>query len=54
LDEPAILVRAEVRGACEILGLDPLTIANKGKRLAVVALEVADATLHSVIQLSQD
>lgn len=48
LDEPAILVRAEVRGACEILGLDPLTIANEGKLLAVVAPEVANAALTTM------
>ena len=48
LDEHAIPVRAEVRGACEILGLDPLTIANEGKLLAVVAPEVADAALTAM------
>jgi hydrogenase expression/formation protein HypE len=48
LDEPAIPVRAEVCGACEILGLDPLTIANEGKLLAVVAPEVADAALAAM------
>jgi hydrogenase expression/formation protein HypE len=37
LDEHAIPVLSGVRGACEILGLDPLTIANEGKVLAVVA-----------------
>ena len=31
LDEHAIPVRPAVRGACEILGLDPLTIANEGQ-----------------------
>lgn len=45
LDESAIPVRVEVRGACEILGLDPLTIANEGKLLAVVAPEAAEAAL---------
>lgn len=45
LDERAIPVRAGVRGACEILGLDPLTIANEGKLLAVVAADMADAAL---------
>lgn len=45
LNEHAIPVRAEVRGACEILGLDPLTIANEGKMLAIVAPEVADKAL---------
>ena len=45
LDEHAIPVRLGVRGACEILGLDPLTIANEGKLLAVVAPERAQAAL---------
>ena len=39
LDERLIPVRPEVRGACEILGLDPLTIANEGKLIAVVSPE---------------
>ncbi len=37
LDEHAIPVHPGVRGACEILGLDPLTIANEGKLLAIVS-----------------
>lgn len=45
LDEAAIPVRTDVRGICEILGLDPLTIANEGKLLAVVAPEIAEAAL---------
>ncbi len=45
LDQNAIPVRSEVRGACEILGLDPLTIANEGKLLAIVAVEPAEAAL---------
>lgn len=45
LDEHAIPVHAGVRGACEILGLDPLTIANEGKLLAIVAPEKAEAAL---------
>lgn len=48
LDEQAIPVHAEVRGACEILGLDPLTIANEGKLLAVVAPEKAEAALAAM------
>lgn len=48
LDERAIPVRSEVRGACELLGLDPLTIANEGKLLAIVAPEVADAALDAM------
>lgn len=48
LDEEAIPVRAGVRGACEILGLDPLTIANEGKLLAIVAPEAVDAALTAL------
>jgi hydrogenase expression/formation protein HypE len=36
LDEAAITVREPVRGVCELLGLDPLYVANEGKLLAVV------------------
>ncbi len=36
LDEPAIPIKPEVRGACEMLGLDPLYVANEGKLIAVV------------------
>jgi hydrogenase expression/formation protein HypE len=45
LDEERIPVHSEIRGACEILGLDPLTIANEGKLLAIVAPEVAEKAL---------
>jgi hydrogenase expression/formation protein HypE len=48
LDEHAIPVRPEVRGACEILGLDPLTIANEGKMLAIVSAEKAEAALAAM------
>ena len=48
LDEQAIPVHAEVRGACEILGLDPLTIANEGKLLAIVAPEQAERALAAM------
>jgi len=42
LEEDAIPVRDEVRGACEMLGLDPLYVANEGKLLAIVDAAVAD------------
>ena len=42
LDERAIPIREEVRGACEMLGLDPLYVANEGKLLAIVDPAVAD------------
>jgi hydrogenase expression/formation protein HypE len=46
LDEAAIPVRAEVRGACEILGLDPLYVANEGKLMGVVPAAEADRLLE--------
>lgn len=48
LDEKKIPVNDAVRGACEILGLDPLYVANEGKCLAVVAPEAADAVLAAM------
>jgi hydrogenase expression/formation protein HypE len=48
LREEEIPMRDEVRGACELLGLDPLHIANEGQFLAVVAPEYADAALNAV------
>src|SRR6185295_7184288 len=48
LFEEEIPVRDAVRGACELLGLDPLHIANEGQFLAVVAPEHADAALGAV------
>ena len=38
----AIPIDAQVKGACEILGLDPLYVANEGIFMAVVAADVAD------------
>jgi hydrogenase expression/formation protein HypE len=37
IEEERIPLRPEVRGACEILGLDPLYVANEGKLVAVVS-----------------
>ena len=48
LDEHAVPIHAGVRGACEILGLDPLTIANEGKLLAIVAPDKAAAALAAM------
>jgi hydrogenase expression/formation protein HypE len=48
--EEMIPVRDAVRGACELLGLDPLHIANEGQFLAVVAPEYADAALNALNQ----
>jgi len=48
LDEAAIPVRPEVAGACELLGIDPLYVANEGKLVAVVAPEAVDAALAAL------
>jgi hydrogenase expression/formation protein HypE len=48
LQEATIPVLPQVAGACEMLGLDPLYIANEGKLLAVVAPEALDAVLAAM------
>jgi hydrogenase expression/formation protein HypE len=48
LEERAIPVREEVKGACELLGLDPLYVANEGKLIAIVAPGVADELLRTM------
>jgi hydrogenase expression/formation protein HypE len=46
LDEPSIPLRKEAEHAAEMLGLDPLEIANEGKVVAVVRGKAADAALN--------
>lgn len=48
LNEAAIPVLPQVDAACELLGLDPLYIANEGKLIAVCAPEAADAVLAAM------
>lgn len=48
LREDMIPVRDVVRGACELLGLDPLHIANEGQFLAVIAADAADEALEAL------
>ncbi len=48
LRESDLPIRPQVQGACELLGLDPLHVANEGKLLAVVAPEAADALLNAM------
>ncbi len=48
LDEARIPISEEVKGACEILGLDPLYVANEGKLLAIVAAADADRVLAAI------
>lgn len=48
LDETQLPVRDTVAGACAILGLDPLFVANEGKLLVCVAAEASDAVLAAM------
>jgi hydrogenase expression/formation protein HypE len=48
LYEDRVPIRDEVRGACEILGLDPLHIANEGQFIAIVAPEYIEVALEAV------
>ncbi len=48
LRETTIPVQPSVRGACEILGLDPLYLANEGKLVAVVPRTARDAVLAAM------
>ena len=48
VDERAIPVRDTVRGACEILGLDPLVVANEGKLVAFVPQEESESALEAL------
>jgi hydrogenase expression/formation protein HypE len=48
IEEARILVRDEVKGACELLGLDPLYVANEGKLLAIVAPDAAGKILEAM------
>jgi hydrogenase expression/formation protein HypE len=48
LDEAAVPVRPEVHGACEILGIDPMYVANEGKLLAITSAEAADGALEAM------
>jgi len=48
LAEDAIPVRPEVAAACELLGLDPLYVANEGKLVAVLAPKAAETVLAAM------
>jgi hydrogenase expression/formation protein HypE len=48
VDEDTVPVRDEVRGACELLGLDPLHIANEGQLVAIVEDASADRAVEAL------
>ena len=48
LAEASIPVREQVRGACEILGLDPMYVANEGKLIAIVAAGAENDVLRAM------
>ena len=48
LSEAAIPVRPQVAAACELLGLDPLNVANEGRLIAIAAPEAAPALLEAM------
>lgn len=48
IEETAVPIQPAVESACEMLGLDPLHVANEGKVLAVVPPEAADAVLAAM------
>jgi hydrogenase expression/formation protein HypE len=51
IDEGVIPVREEAKGACEILGLDPLYVANEGKLIALAGADIAE---HLVARMQQN
>jgi hydrogenase expression/formation protein HypE len=48
IEEARIPLKAEVRGACELLGLDPLYVANEGKLVAVVPAGDAETLVDAL------
>jgi hydrogenase expression/formation protein HypE len=48
LDESLLPIRTEVRGACEMLGLDPLFVANEGKLIAIVPPDQSPCALNAL------
>ena len=48
IDETSVPIQEPVRAACDMLGFDPLTIANEGKLIAVVEAAAADTVLAAM------
>ncbi|MEC7761619.1 MAG: hydrogenase expression/formation protein HypE [Pseudomonadota bacterium] len=53
IDEEALPIRAEVKGTCEILGLDPLYLANEGRLVVFVPQAEAEAALAAMRALPE-
>jgi hydrogenase expression/formation protein HypE len=49
IDERSVPVRAEVQSACELLGLDPVYVANEGKAVFIVEPEFAEVVLSVLL-----
>lgn len=48
LDETSLVVKEEVQGVCEMLGLDPLYIPNEGKACFIIPKEYAEVVLNQI------
>jgi hydrogenase expression/formation protein HypE len=48
LDEDKLPVQPQVLGACDMLGIDPLYVANEGKFVAIVPADEADAAIAAL------
>jgi hydrogenase expression/formation protein HypE len=48
LDEASLPVQPQVLGACDMLGIDPLYVANEGKFVAIVAADEAEAAVAAL------
>jgi len=53
VEEPAVPVSDEVRGACELLGIDPFHVANEGKLIAVVPEDSAARALCAMRRFAE-
>lgn len=53
IDERSLPLRAEVKGMCEVLGLDPLYLANEGTLVLFVPQEQAQAALEAMRTTSE-
>ncbi len=53
INEASLPIRSEVQGACELLGIDPLTVANEGKVVVAVPQDSAEIVLQIMQQHSE-